>query len=507
MNESLYVKRDRGGGVFHSLDTFRRALSCVNDRCLVFLLMVVGDFLVFFIIAAMMVYLHAEKKKRSVRIGLHRYFRRDVEKKEGKKIGRPRTATFFIYLALHSHVGVLGRSVLDNDVDFEGEMGSFDGHSLMARTSSSWRPPAVPTLPVGSPRRRTSDDFDRSDDSNAERYYQMAFVFPLNGDPTSERLPWDDYWDLHRYVAGICGSSIDNLLAIHGVQHLPEDLEDIEVQAVLPQLAGDARHGDGQVFTLVDVEFHGGAYVNPVITERRSRLTPKQITRQGFLQYINMARRCEESQGRCIAWINNVVWREQDGRIKNLQHGDYLRCAVPPKRQECTSEITEDETVEMDTSLDEDPEGISLVQTRADIVSGTPTPSSIPTRSIFVYLLGRDVIDLEVTEITFSDITESLASNWHIERGSVAGLHEVQDPPLTLQTPGNRVFILERLQDTNFRLASSDVLAMVDVVLFQGTGLNRISNRLVTWIRCRQLRLFWRFCELIAFVIKKEQNV
>ena len=495
MNESLYVKRDRGGGVFHSLDTFRRALSCVNDRCLVFLLMVVGDFLVFFIIVAMMVYVHVEKKKRSVRIGLHRYFRRDVEKKEGKKIGRPRTATFFIYLALHSHVGVLGRSVLDNDVDFEGEMGSFDGHSLMARTSSSWRPPAVPTLPVGSPRRRTSDDFDRSDDSNAERYYQMAFVFPLNGDPTSARLPWDDYWDLHRYVAGICGSSIDNLLAIHGVQHLPEDLEDIEVQAVLPQLAGDARHGDGQVFTLVDVEFHGGAYVNPVITERRSRLIPKQITRQGFLQYINMAKRCEESQGRCIAWINNVVWREQDGRIKNLQHGDYLRCAVPPKRQECTSEITEDETVEMDTSLDEDPEGISLVQTRADIVSGTPTPSSIPTRSIFVYLLGRDVIDLEVTEITFSDITESLASNWHIERGSVAGLHEVQDPPLTLQTPGNRVFILERLQDTNFRLASSDVLAMVDVVLFQGTGLNRISNRLVTWIRCRQLRL-----QLLAFL-------
>ena len=167
----------------------------------------------------------------------------------------------------------------------------------------------------------------------------------------------------------------------------------------------------------------------PVITERRSRLIPKQITRQGFLQYINMERRCEESQGRCIAWINNVVWREQDGRIKNLQHGDYLRCAVPPKRQECTSEITEDETVEMDISPDQEQEGISLMQTRADMVSGTPTPSSIPTRSIFVYLLGRDVIDLEVTEITFSDITEALASNWHIERGSVAGIACGTGPP------------------------------------------------------------------------------
>ena len=228
----------------------------------------------------------------------------------------------------------------------------------------------------------------------------MAFIFPLNSEAVSAKLDWNEYWVLHRQVATICGAHVDHLLAIHGVLHLPEDLEEIEVQAILPQLYGDARHGDGQIMALVDVEYHGGAYVNPVITDRRSRLIPRMVTRHGLLHFLNLDNRCQTRHGRCIVWLNNVIWREQDQRIKNLRHGDFLRCAVPPKSEECE----QDEVAVQSTSDMEDQ--VNLMQTRVDLVHGTPTSSSVPTRFVLLYLYGRDIIDVETVDATIDEVVD-----------------------------------------------------------------------------------------------------
>ena len=168
----------------------------------------------------------------------------------------------------------------------------------MARSSASWQPPALPAPSLDSTRRRSPGDYESSERSNEEGYYQMAFVFPLNSEAVSAKLDWNEYWVLHRQVANLCGAHVDHLLAIHGVLHLPEDLEEIEVQAILPQLYGDARHGDSQIMALVDVEYHGGAYVNPVLTDRRSRLIPRTVTRHGLLHFLNLENRCQTRHGR-----------------------------------------------------------------------------------------------------------------------------------------------------------------------------------------------------------------
>ena len=463
------------------------------ERIFVFLLMIFGDLLVFGGIIAAIIYFCGPKKMVAIQVGAHRFFHRPrMRHKLGG--GRKRTATLFIALLMQTHVGTHGRSVFENDnVDSKNvNVGNqFDEHSLMARSSASWQPPPLPVQHLDGARRRTASEDSTSERSNEERYVQMAFIFPFNAEAIPAKLDWNDYWALHRQVAALCGCHVNSLLAIHGVQHLPEDLEEIEVQAILPQQFQDGRQGDGQVMVLVDIEFHGGAYVNPVLTERRSRLIPKFITREGLLLFLNVHLRCRTSSASCVVWFNNVVWREQDIRQKSLRHGDYIRCALPPQEDlgaRCEEDRIQPE--QMVEAFDEEEDVIDLMQTRSDLLPGTPTPSSIQVRTVAVFLFGRsDQIEVDTSEGTLEDVANSLREDWEIECNDLAHFHDVQDPPFNMQIPGRRIVLLEQDHDAAFRADPSDVLALVDVALVHISGNSRTLTRRVTRICHRQRRI------------------
>ena len=456
-----------------------------KDRILTFSLMVIGDLMLFGGIVTWIILNFGEKRRRSVVIAKQRYFQRQRLVKKGNK----RTGALFIYLILQTHVGVQGRSAPIN-VEDEAGINNFDETSLMARSPSApWEPPAIPSphSEAMSSRRRTEEGSQDSGGSQGEDFHQMAFIFALSSYPVSAKLNWDHYWTLHRQVARICGVGVDDLLAIHGVRHLPEDLEDIEVQVLLPQRTGDTAHGEGQVFTLVDIEYLGGLYLATTPTERRARLVPKSITRSGMLRFLNLEHRCVQQNPRCLMWLNNGTWKEQDVRLRTIKHGDFIRCAIPPHSGQCEQQQEEppESPHNMETTEEE---GISLMQTRADQVTTSQTPTSVQTRSATIFLFGSDRIDLELEVGDIAEINEELWTIWSIPREETEDFHEVYDPPFSLQVPGNRVLLLEKIYDANYNFAPTDILALVDIQINQISGDSRALRRRVIWMSYRMKR-------------------
>ena len=123
---------------------------------------------------------------------------------------------------------------------------------------------------------------------------------------------------------------MDELIAIHHVEHLPYDLRDLEVQVIIPQKMEEIYHGQNKVATLIDVEYHQTG-IATIPNRRKAKLLPRQSTREGIFRALEVAEECASGMD-CLLWKNNVIWPKQKKEIVDLYNGDYIRAAIPTKR-------------------------------------------------------------------------------------------------------------------------------------------------------------------------------
>ena len=108
----------------------------------------------------------------------------------------------------------------------------------------------------------------------------------------------------------------------------------VNVVPIVVHLAGDVLVGQTVILVLCDTEFHAhpsqhNFQTGPDLSRQVMRV-PNPLARHTLLQLANVQRHCQNEQGRCIVFHNNVRWPDHEEGPRVVAHGDYLRIAVPP---------------------------------------------------------------------------------------------------------------------------------------------------------------------------------
>ena len=478
----------------HQYSTLDAVLDWVieHEKFCIFVLMMVGDALVF---VATFLYLAIQPEgngKNTFMVAKHRYFcrRRRKTTKYRKK------GVFLLVLICQQHA-VQGDILVEKswsddsrpfptDTQFQGgASGVFERDHWTTFMTRPERLSDLSEMPMPSMRdnqridgpRSEGGDFSMDQDSDGD-HYQMAYIFQLGHPPISKRLMWDVYWPMHRQIAAACGVSIDELVGVHHVRHQPLDLEEMELQSVIAQKSHEFQQGDGTVLVLTDLERHHQRVDGPIRTQREVRHIRKFITRKGILELLGAEGECEDQERPCLVWWNNRIWKQQHKGVKEMQHGDYVRCAIPDRPDdECQSEAdTGDELCMVQMSV--------ATQTVDQIQDGEGTGD------IEIHGLGSDLILLEDATQDIRNIAVQLESVWDIPQEEVETLHEVKDPPIHRQRNNVGVYLLEMRGDSQSKGCPDDVMIFSEVIV-RGRDNNpgRMGRVMVLWMRRRARRL------------------
>ena len=484
-------KDNFGQNWWNLLRSWEKHRESLMERAGIFMLFIIGDLAVLGGLILWIILKYGKLGKAAVKIDGHRYYKRERRFLTSKR--KQTKGVLFMFLLLQSHLGALGQGASLDRRTLEENMDNED-YSLMARAESTWQPPAMPSQNTELPEQgqgqirdgfsdeeRAIDRTERRSDSDrgrSDRFYQIAIIFPLFGATVSAKVDWDDYWITHRQVANLIGSTVDELIAIHHVAHLPVDLHELEAHALIPQRLEEVCQGQSKVATLVDVEYHRREEHQTIQTRRKARMMPKQITRRGLLRALLLKEECEQDRD-CLVWRNNDLWTKQNVEILELYHGDYLRIAIPPREEEC-----DDSMHLMQNSR--------AIQTRSRS-RDTPNSAYETTATIFAY--GSDEIDLDATSSSNIDTINALIEIWGFTRDEIMALHIVSEPPIWLQRRHHGVYILAQWANLAERTFEEDVLVLTEVVVSDTHSNFKRNFRKVVWMRNRYRRI-----QILAFL-------
>ena len=426
--------------------------------------------------------------KHTFKVARHRYFCRKRPRRN-RISGR---GLFFLVLICQQHAIQGGILVENNRSEVSGnpltstqfpsgapqEVDPGDTINLMTRPERTWDQARMPLPGTRRTQQEVRDrseggDFSPDQDSDGD-YYQMAFIFQLRSGPISRRLFWDEYWPMHRQIANACGVSIDDLVGVHHIRHPPRDLVELDVQSVIAQKANEVSHGEGTVLVLADAERHSVNAGSNAITSREVRKTNKYTSRQGILVALEIAEECQQANRPCLVWMNNRIWKKQSVEVRELYHGDYIRCAIPDNVDESCEETEEYSLVQIHVAT----------QTEGSVSSGETK------MDIELYGMGQDFTLLDEIGPDISCILDELESTWDIERSDVAALHEVKDPPIHRQKRNTGIYLIEMRDDGHTRGRADDVMILTEVII-KGSQMSgdRVRKLTVLWMRRRARRI------------------
>ena len=164
----------------------------------------------------------------------------------------------------------------------------------------------------------------------AEMDWQASMLFALDFQPRPMRVNWNDYETIHTEAASALGVTTHQLFALHHVSTPPQDLLDAGVEALLGHRHQDLPPGSPLQLILMDVEFHSALPdIQPEVVRRVVRL-PRQIGRLAVLNRIGLGDFCRANHRDCIVWHNGNICSHTSACPFGLQHGHYIRIAVPP---------------------------------------------------------------------------------------------------------------------------------------------------------------------------------
>jgi len=161
-----------------------------------------------------------------------------------------------------------------------------------------------------------------------------SLIFALDFPPVPLRIDWNNQEDMHRQAAHALEVSLHELYYLHHVRCTPQDLEDAGVVALIGHKHGDLMQGSTLQLVLLDVEFHAAVpTIQPEVVRRVVRL-PRQIGRLALLHRLGLAAYCRTTRQSCIIWSDGVIISHHSVRPIDVEHGMYMRIAVPPNDSE-----------------------------------------------------------------------------------------------------------------------------------------------------------------------------
>eukprot|EP00438_Fugacium_kawagutii_P031824 Skav208567 [mRNA] locus=scaffold177:91886:109950:+ [translate_table: standard] len=211
-----------------------------------------------------------------------------------------------------------------------------DEHCLLAHVARPPVPfPALPPQELQGTQVEHNEQEEHNIDGEVEDAWQSAHIFQLGSSVEETRVRWNSYEDLHADVSAILGIPPRELLNIFEVESPPHDLGQAGIAALLLRRTGDLRVGDAHQMTLVDLQIHEHWPNLQYQVTRLLRVLPPQLMRSTLLEFLGVGAYCRSIRNRCLVWLNNRLVSMQLRTPMLLQHGDYLKVAIPPRPDFC----------------------------------------------------------------------------------------------------------------------------------------------------------------------------
>eukprot|EP00435_Cladocopium_sp_Y103_P065310 s1878_g27.t1 len=160
--------------------------------------------------------------------------------------------------------------------------------------------------------------------------WRFAHVYRTQRRVYHGHLPWDHAGLFQQQVSRLTGVQEHDIVYCHHVAHAPADLKAAHTEPLLMHTVADLPIGSVNRLVLVDIEFHEHWPATDVSTSRRCLALPHQTLRRSLLHLLGLDVYCDRVRSRCLMWVNHhPVLLRQTGHFF-LEHGDYVRVAVPP---------------------------------------------------------------------------------------------------------------------------------------------------------------------------------
>eukprot|EP00435_Cladocopium_sp_Y103_P026725 s1573_g6.t1 len=226
---------------------------------------------------------------------------------------------------LSSQTDWIAQDHADTDL-FHPDQAEGDVSTLMARAPRPREPSTSPSI--------DSDEVvhtPTSPSSSAERtQWRSVQVYDLKSNYARGRVPVQPRERTFAQMRRLLGYRHHDVAEIFTVNPGPDDLSSLHVTPMLLVAHDDLQWGDHRRAILVDIELHGSSYDTVVEIDRYTTLLPSPIHRKHLLKTLGITSYCEMQQHRCLLWVRGQLAPLQGNQLIDLQHGDYIRAAVPP---------------------------------------------------------------------------------------------------------------------------------------------------------------------------------
>ena len=204
-----------------------------------------------------------------------------------------------------------------------------DFHSLMARAPSSQdalaRSDTESDAEIHTPTSPSS-----LHDPHDQRQWRSIQIYDLRANHARGRIQVLPAAAAFIEARRLLGYTHHEVAEIFTISPPPIDLARLHVQPLLLIGHGDLRFGDNRIAVLIDVELHGPDFDSVIETDRYTTLLPDTVTRDFLLRIVGVNSYCQLQSDKCLAWLRGQLLPQQSNRAYQLQHGDYVRIAVPP---------------------------------------------------------------------------------------------------------------------------------------------------------------------------------
>ena len=197
-------------------------------------------------------------------------------------------------------------------------------------------------------------DYGELDDSS-----QATLLYGLGRRTQHAYIPWTTYEGIVQAVAQELAIHVNSITTTHSVDHQPIGLP-VTTRVLIVHQVHDIPPTDTSQLILVDViGYNRGLHTSG---ERRVWSLPCQMTRSQLLNVMDLDGYCITVRNRCLVQHNHEPWKQQDNRLRNLAHGDYIAIHLPPQ-DDGTSAWTFLKQMRGECSIDEDDDdSIQLMQ-------------------------------------------------------------------------------------------------------------------------------------------------
>jgi hypothetical protein len=169
---------------------------------------------------------------------------------------------------------------------------------------------------------------DTTSDDEEDIVWRDSMIFSAHHPPANGVVNSLHRHVLLRNVARIASIAFQDLLNVHQVHHVPDDMMDLNVYLVQHQ--ADLPQGSDLVHILADVEFHPPAPSWETERVRCPIYVPPTLTRHQLLRALDVFQYSQFVQDTSLVWHNHNLVSQDAGLPVQLCNGDFVRIALPP---------------------------------------------------------------------------------------------------------------------------------------------------------------------------------